>query len=164
MRQPLGICWTIGFRTTPVPPQPRPTDTKIFGYSSSLYKMAQYLHLSHECLPWTSPSFLSFLIWLHQAFAAAHRRFLAHAEYSAAAHGLPSCGSQAVQLCHLGSKARGLQQLRQRRLTCSVACGISVSQLVIKPMSPALQAEFLTAGLPGKSRGCPPIDFRSSLS
>ena len=36
-------------------------------------------------------------------------------------------------------------------LSCPSACGIFVSQQVIKPASPALEGRFLTTGQPGKS-------------
>ena len=37
------------------------------------------------------------------------------------------------------------------RPRCYIACGILVPQPGTKPMSPALQGEFLTTGPPGKS-------------
>ena len=36
-------------------------------------------------------------------------------------------------------------------LSCSVACGILVQWLGIKPMTPALEGAFLTTGPPGNS-------------
>ena len=52
-------------------------------------------------------------------------------------------------LCHLGKLVVGLG-VGALGLTCSTICGILVPQQGIKPLSPALQGEFLTTGPPSK--------------
>ena len=56
---------------------------------------------------------------------------------------LCSCGAQAPE--SMGSVTV------MDRLSCPEACGISVPQPWIKPMSPALEGRFITTGPPGKS-------------
>ena len=67
--------------------------------------------------------FIYLCIWLCQILAAAHE----------------------ILLCHSGSF------IVAHRLHCSTACRILVPWPGIEPASPALQGEFLTPGLPGKT-------------
>ena len=60
------------------------------------------------------------------------------------AHGLSGGGTQAREL--MGSV------VAVHMLNCSTARGILVPQPGTEPESPALQGEFLTTGLSGKSR------------
>ena len=86
--------------------------------------------LSFTIKPNTLFSPLFFFFWPHQVLVAARRIFVMSRE-------ILHCHTCTVQL--------------QFRLSWHVACGILVPQSGIKPMSPALQGRFLTAGPPRKS-------------
>ena len=60
------------------------------------------------------------------------------------AHGLSSCGAQALEC--MGSVVAAC------RLSYPAACGILVPQPGIEPMFSALEGRFLTTGPPGKSQ------------
>ena len=57
---------------------------------------------------------------------------------------LCSCSTRLLWLQHVGSLVVAC------RLPCSAACGISVPQPGVKPVSPALQVRFSITGPPGK--------------
>ena len=83
-----------------------------------------------------------------------------------------SCGTQylccimldlSLQLCYSGSAVAALG-LQSSVLSCSMACGILVSQAGMAPVSPALQGKFLTTRLPEKSLNVWILDKVSLLS
>ena len=63
--------------------------------------------------------------------------------------GMLSCSTQDLSLGCIDSLVAAC------RLSCPAACGILVFRPGIKPMSPALDSEFLTAGPPGKLKTQP---------
>ena len=55
-----------------------------------------------------------------------------------------------LRLCWVFAVVHGLSFLVAHELSCPAACGISVPQPGIEPLSPALGGRFSTAGPPGK--------------
>ena len=89
--------------------------------------------------------FFHLFIWLRWVSVVAHRIFVAASRLlSSCGTWVPECPGSAVV---------------SRRLGCPKACGISVSQLGIEPVCPALEGEFLTTGPPGKSQSSCILNF-----